>query len=729
MSFDKSKAMRNAERHVAQGKIRLAIGEYKQVVEHDPRDFGTLNMLGDLFAKESDKREAVRCYKLVAEHYSKQGFAQKAIAIYNKIARLEPDSVDVSEKLAELYKLKGSLSEAKSHYTTLAEHYLSKGRHAEARAIWKQIGMLDPNNTSVFLRLAEGYREDEQADEAVEAYGEAASRFSRAARHAEAADAFSRALELKPGDLNCLNGLIREKKTLGHADEAIDDLKGMLDKNPNNRDIARLLVDYYVECQQPEEAEKALIKLVEQEPANYAKLLDLTHIYLKRNDTKSAARVFSMCSEHLLMAGKAEEFTKWLDEILKLEPNELNALRLSARFSSWKRDKDGLRWALEKMAQAAKDAESIDDERYALSQLTMIAPHELSFSERLSEINAKYGFHENLFDETILQEQFAEESLGDVSGSEPTTGTVDASAAVIEGNGFEIPAVDANGNGNGSGKRRSKTKNKRKNSDGEPTDELVAEFDEGLTGENSGEVTATIVNSPNGEVPPTSADVEVEKEIESVRFYIENGYLDLAEKTITELRERFGERPEFNRLENLLGSGVNSGEPQKASEPSTAAVEPEVPLSKSLDISEIRSEFGLDEIDPIDDTDYETHFQMGAAYQGMGLLEEAIKEYQEAINLISPKDGTRRFFHCANLLGHCFMQNGMAHLALTWYNRALETPDLHEEEKHGIWYELAEAYEADGDQEKAARHYELVYAENVDFRDVSERLKSLAVNA
>ncbi len=110
------------------------------------------------------------------------------------------------------------------------------------------------------------------------------------------------------------------------------------------------------------------------------------------------------------------------------------------------------------------------------------------------------------------------------------------------------------------------------------------------------------------------------------------------------------------------------------------------------------------------------------------MLEDAIKEFQEAISLVAPNDGTRRFFSCANLLGHCFMQKGMPSLALTWFQRTLETADLNDDEKQGLWYELAGAYEADGDTENAGRYFEQVYAENVNFRDVSERVKSNSVN-
>ena len=59
MAFDKNIAMRNAERHLAQGKIKAAISEYRSVVQNDPKDIGTANTLGDLLVKSGEKAEAV----------------------------------------------------------------------------------------------------------------------------------------------------------------------------------------------------------------------------------------------------------------------------------------------------------------------------------------------------------------------------------------------------------------------------------------------------------------------------------------------------------------------------------------------------------------------------------------------------------------------------------------------------------------------------------------------
>jgi tetratricopeptide (TPR) repeat protein len=674
MTFDRSKAMRNAERFIAQGKLRSAIDEYKEVVRNDPRDFGTLNMLGDLHIKEGNKNEAVKCYEKVAEYYSRQGFAQKAIAIYNKIARIKPDSPEISEKLAELYRAKGSVSEAKSHYTTLAEHYLKKGYRTEAFAIWKQIGLLDPNNTQVFITLAEAYLEDNELDEAAESYCEAANRFSRAGDHNSAVDSLTKALTINPTNVNSLNTFVKELDELGRADEAIEKLEDLLQNNSRNRDVSRLLIDCHIKCGRPDDAERVLIKLVEHEPANYEKFLELVSIYLDRREAAAASRALTMCSEHMLMGGQSEELRDSVDAILAIDPKETSAIRMLVRYFSWKRDKEALQSALEKMAVVARDTASVDDERYALSQLSVLVPHQTEYCDRLDELNKQYGFEENPFDERILQEQFSDATVIDFDAVSAEPANVVASGFQIERNGDHVAEVVGE----------------------ELYNETIEELGSaGLTDE---------------QILAPTYESDLDKEIESLKFYIENEYFDLATRSISELRSRFGEQPEIEAVESRLNHAIsnqNSG-------------------SKPLDIAEIRNEFGIEETDTIDDSDYETHYQMGIAYQEMGLLEESIREYQDAIALVRPNDGTRRFFQCANLLGHCFTLNGMANLALTWYQRALETKDLSDDEKQGIWYELAHAYEADGDAETAGRYFEQVYAENVDYRDVGERIKRLA---
>lgn len=683
MSFDKAKAMRNAEKFVAQGKIRSAINEYRAVVDNDPRDIATLNMLGDLYAKNAEKKEAVNCYLQVADHYSTQGFSQKAIAIYNKISRIQPESIEVSAKLAELHKVKGSLSEARSHYTTLAEHYQQTGKRLEALAMYKQIALLDPNNTDVCLSLADSYLREGQKEDALEAYAEAGARFSRQGSHEDAIKALMKGFDIKSTDLRILNGLVKAQTALGRAGKASSLLEEILENEPYNRDVLYLLIECCIESQNAAGAERAVIKLVEIEPANYPKFLDLIRMHLNADDRDAAARILTMSAEHLLAGGQSDECGKWIDEILERDPVQLASLRLLVRYNSWLKDENGFRLALERLYAAATSKDSIDDERFALNHLVVIRPHETRFRDRLNEINEQYGYPEGDDAELFIAGGF---DAADSNGSEPAENGHHhkedvIEAAVIEtSNGFEFSA------------------------------DSPAEASE-----------LSHVDS-----------LKLQKEVDSIGFYIENDYHELAEKALAELYDTFGDRPEITALRKRIGLEFDSEPAQtKVVEPEavTAVVaEPSTSNGGALGIEDIRNEFGLEAGDEQENEDYETHYHMAVAYQEMGLMKEAISEYQEAVSLVEVGDGTRRFFQCSNLLGHCFLIDGKPKHAITWFERALDANGISAEEYHGLWYELALAHEAAGDDAEAIRYFEKVYAEDVDFRDVAERVRNLVGN-
>jgi len=685
-------------------------------------------MLGDLYTKDSNKPQAIACYKKVADHYNKQGFSQKAIAVYKKIAKLDPDSVETSGKLAELYQTKGSVSEARSHFATLADHYLTQGRKTEALAIWKQVYTLDQNDTETLQKAAEVFLEEQQLAEAADAFSELGNRLNRFVRYESAAETFAKAITIEPSNISALTGFVAAKTKLGQAVEASQKLEEILETDPYNREIMALLADCYLGADDIANAEKRVIRLVEHEPASYPRLVNLVETYLSKDDPSGAARCLTLATEQLLLHGKGEEAGKWIDAILDIDREQLGALKLKVRYYSWKRDDKGLTAALQKLDEIAVKKASLEDERYALSQLVMLLPQEITYAERLRVINEQHGFTDNLYDEAVLKGQF--EDQADLYAEELATGfdfSIDnsrpsiAEASLIERNG----AIE---------------------SETLPVDEL------GKRGLDVEIETLTVsTDAPAAEIPEgpprhLAKNDAISKEVESIRFYIESGYSDLAVSALNDLAEAHGEIPEVAELRKELGQpkievlseateaeaeavpAANAPVPESA--PTTVSAPTPLSSSKTLDLSEIRFEFGVDEEEaPADGSDYDTHYQMAVAYQEMGLMEDAIKEFQDAISQIGEDDKTRRFFQCATLLGHCFMQKGMAKLALKWFNRALETPGLNSDEKKGIWYELGEAHEVDGDPDNAARYFEQVYAEDVDFRDVGTRLQNLMVNA
>src|SRR5438874_2342406 len=134
MGFDKAKAIRAAEKYLAQGKIPSAIQEYERIVEYEADDFSALNTLGDLYARVEKRLEAVACYRRVAEHYREQGFTFKAIAMYKKLSRFVPDEHKTALALASLYEQQGLMVEARQQYIFAADAYARAGETRQARA-------------------------------------------------------------------------------------------------------------------------------------------------------------------------------------------------------------------------------------------------------------------------------------------------------------------------------------------------------------------------------------------------------------------------------------------------------------------------------------------------------------------------------------------------------------------------------------------------------------------
>ena len=86
MAFDKAKALQEAHKLVAQGKIARAIKQYELIIEKDPGDLLLLNLIGDLYAQENNTGEALKYFYSLADAYTREGYKVKAIAIYKKQA-------------------------------------------------------------------------------------------------------------------------------------------------------------------------------------------------------------------------------------------------------------------------------------------------------------------------------------------------------------------------------------------------------------------------------------------------------------------------------------------------------------------------------------------------------------------------------------------------------------------------------------------------------------------
>src|SRR5262245_13072468 len=200
MAFDKVKTLRAAEKFLETGKIPAAVKEYSKVVETDPEDFTTLNILGDLHVRTGNQVAAISCFRRIAEHYRDQDFALKAIAMFKKIDRLQPGNIEIATHLADLYAQQDLVIEARAHYLIVANAHALAGATQDGLEILRKIADLDPQNTEVRIKLAESYLREGMSKEAASSFAEAGLSLLARGAFDQALEVFGRSLRIDPAD-------------------------------------------------------------------------------------------------------------------------------------------------------------------------------------------------------------------------------------------------------------------------------------------------------------------------------------------------------------------------------------------------------------------------------------------------------------------------------------------------------------------------------------------------
>ena len=747
MAFDKAKVLKAAEKFLSQGKINAAIKEYRQIVDNDADDLTTLNMLGDLYVRSNKKEEAISCFERIAEHYSAQEFNLKAIAMYKKIERLRPRDPIIALKLADLYASQSLVHDARSQYLVVVEAYSKSGDNKRSLDILHKIADLDPNNTEIRLKLADGYLKENMRRESSSAFVQAANRFHQIGSHDQALDAYNKALQLVRDDREALRGMLETHIARGTADEAAEVLERVVETHEDDDELVSMLARAHLEAEDPKGAERATSLLMAQDASNYTQFLPVTRLYLKIGEVDEVVRILSTIIERMLAGREERELLEIVNQVLDRNPDHVAGLRMLVRIHWWQRDMDALRLSLERLAESAEASELVDEERYALTQLVRLAPDEQRYLDRLNLLGG-------------LQEETAE-NFSPMTEPEDEVPQFETFAVVEdEEQAAPVAPVEFETNAVPDSTFSDPTASFADLNDDEAFATSATDFQD---------VDFSIVTPDTPVASNEAAPVDEERhenimrqELESVDFYIAQGYSDIAVDTLEMLERQFGQHPEIQARREKLAQrdekpveaatvfefgGVEEVATPVPAETITfdndsayaslagddggnnvgANVGTGKPVAMGIDagLAELFEEFRAAEEGDAVREDFETHYNTATAYKEMDLMDEAIQEFQTAASLVKPGDGTSRFLQCCNMLGHCFIQKGMPEAAVLWFKKGLQAPGHTEDEYQALRYELASAYEQLGDLKQAREFYTEVYGVDVSYREVAEKLSQL----
>ncbi|MGH9730288.1 MAG: tetratricopeptide repeat protein [Candidatus Acidiferrales bacterium] len=775
---------RLAQLYLNDGFNSKAIAIYKKISKLAPNETQPLEKLANLYVQQGILSEARPIFLQLAEAHLKGNQTAKAVEVLRRLLEVEPDNPRVQRRLAELYIAMGQKKEAANTYLQFARYLHEHGDAAEAQKTIDAALAAEPGNSAALLLKARmlGIAGDTDgalktlatlpdADSNSEILGLQIDICLKGGKNERAVEVVQHAA-LQGAEKYVL--VLRVASTLIEADDAddalqlIDGVRESAIASGNQEHLAKVLkavserlqdriepvewlvdlyrrmgdnnlsemqsqlADAYANAGQSDRAEATLNELLEREPDNEFARQRLGQVRKKLGHPSGAPAdlddIFPQEPAPAALLGTATPVPPATpandlgldDETQRFVTQALTDVDLFSSYGLTQKAIQLLDNILQRVPGHAPTLERLldlnlgagDDRRTAelAAQLEQIYTQrgDAINAERFTELRRRFQRASGATDEELTAAQTASRPVA--SGpAEFSVPAVPAEHEIPTGSAAAASPAEVAGSTRASGREI------------DLSDEW-ANLTASEGAEAVGDVTKPPAASAEAQVPaaatePEAAEFELELVSETTSANNEatttEGFLDQLVAEVEGLETSAVEAPAETKSQH-----VDEPVPE---------VESAVPGGKN-ELSEVFQEFRseLGEMGEKDeDEDLETHYNLGIAYREMGLLDEAIGEFQRVAKAIQEGRPFRYSMQCATLLGLVFMEKQEPKIAALWYQRALELPGLDPETVLALRYDLGLAEEQAGNSGAALDSFRQVYAMNIDYRDVAERIATL----
>jgi len=736
---DKSTIIKEAKKHLARGQIDKAIAEWEKLVKDYP-DAPTYNTLGDLYLKSGNKSNAITSFHKAANLFRHEGFSLKALALYKKILNIKPADADSLVALGELNEEKGLTTDAIKYYLATADSLSKEGQKDKLLGIYEKILKLSPSNVPLRTKVAEIYAKEGLSSESAQQYFQLAKLFSEKEDTVKAMEYYKRALELEPLLKEAIIGLNDLYEQTGKLDVAVEQMKEASSLFPDDTEIHLRCAQLCITTNNFDEAKNHLAKVSEKEPTNVKARTLLGDLYIQEGDKEKAWTEYLPVLDEMIVNERYDDAMQLLESFKDIDPIETGKrlvslyrqldeqsqvaselVALGDVFSSQEMRKEALECYKEAFEITPDDETlraKIDDMDKEISEDYVAAASEKTLDEAIVEadIFIRYGLHENAKNllepykntdpENIDLRMRLKSIYTDLNDKEQAItecltlyNLYQQAGDNIQSNQILKDAQEIN-----------------------PEDERLTDFAPAAVQEEPIEAPATPTEGP----PPTE---DYSEELIEADFYTQQGLIKEAREILTKLHSQFPEDSEISQKLSSLDEIPENEAPSEFVE--EALKEPLAPEGEILeaedfqeialdsDVLDIFTEFkkGLEK--ELEEEDHETHYNLGIAYKEMGLLDDAIREFQTS------RKNQKRFVTSSNMLGICYMEKGLYSLAVEVFKSALDKIEDRNESYWAMKYDIAEAYEKNGNLKEAYDLYTEVYGWNAKFRSVSDKIDFL----
>jgi tetratricopeptide (TPR) repeat protein len=673
-----------------QGDLDRAMDVAQQLFDNH-EDFAGLALVAEDLVGKGDAEKAFAMYQRSAQRLLGQGAFRVLIEGLRKILTTDSSNIAVLELLWSAYRRTGDVGEGRETAELLAHAYMNADQLDQAREVYAELVALEPDNAEHrrLLRQVEARLRGAEAAEPVTAVQDATPLM--AMELAAAPEEESTLVEtLPPREQALVKNCLTESElylTYHQMPRAIETLENGLLEVPGNVALYEHLLPLYEQTQQYLKAARCAQAL--------------TEAYVKTGDGERAARYGELIVSYQQKAKESEtaQVVEVISEANMMEAETAPPPSEAPAEQSRVREIDlSMEWASLSEAAPASSATATADslveeiEFYLQAGLVSEAAAAVGrLREHFPSHRALAGFEERVGALPSQAASVAESpSPGQVLTPEPEEAVVQEVSAFPNTFQDTLPA--------------------------EMAVESEAEL-ETAAAPTVEEEPALMLDEAfqSKEAVPSASGFELALE--------ENPAVQAPPPRMSPAQQPAAAAP-VNPFASLAGEEeLKLDLPPKGAAAAGAQAPPAGPSAGFLD--DIFAEFKEDVGEPASADDLETHYNMGVAFKEMALYDEAIGEFQKVHQLAESAKDYSHVVQCCSLLATCFLEKGMPQLAVKWYQTALGAPGVDAEASLAILYEMGCAYEVAGDPPAALKSFLEVYARNIDYRNVAERIRGL----
>jgi tetratricopeptide (TPR) repeat protein len=714
VAFDRDSTLRKAEKLLRQGRLDAAIAEYLQVIEDQPRDWNTANILGDLYVRAGQVDKAIAQYTRIADHLGNEGFLPKASAVYKKILKIKGDEEHSLLQLAEIAVKQGLLVDAKAALTGVADRRTAKGDRRGAAQVRMRLGAVDPGDLDARLVGARAAAEIGEMAAAVSELKAIADEFNQRRRPDEALKVLGEAGAVDPGNVEVTSSLIRAYVAKGDFAHARTYAK-----------TAAQLKQVAAQLRARGHDAEALAALTEAsalDPTDIDAKAQLVRIHLARKDPVQARQFLSrevagddpdllwMLAEMELRRGEPEKGLAILQTVVEAHPSRRDHLVLLG-CSVADVSVDTAYRVIDLAASAAVSSDEWGDAAAALNEFVNRVPGHIPALMRLVEICVDGGLEATMYS---AQGQLADAYLATGRGGEARVIAEDLVArepweranierfrrALTMLGEIEVDAIIAD---------RLSGQTPFTSTDLSPG--LEEDIGPAPLAQPATSEPDAVHRVPRSALAPAAADARAPQVAPDVfdlgNAAVDIGFLDRSPGSTRSAEADTTEAVEIdlsNMLEELKPSMADTKQPRKDS---------------GRDLEGVFKDF-RDEVSRENVADAAAqHYKLAIAYIDMGMLDDAVKALE--VSARAP----RLRFESASMLARLYLKRNAPAQAIEWFERAAEAPAPNPDAGRALLYELAETLESQGETARALAVFLELQTDAGEYRDVAARLERL----